>query len=66
MAGVLYVWSLTEFSIAVVSDRKSGIHRAGPTVGRFDATSSIRSSAAGLSNASHNPPSEAKPFWGAK
>jgi hypothetical protein len=51
---------LLEFSSAVASDRKSGIQRS-------DASSSaIRSCAAGLSSASHSPPSEANDFWGAK
>jgi hypothetical protein len=59
-AGVLYVWSLREFSSAVVIDRNSGIHRS------VAASSSTRAIAAGLSSASHSPPSEAKHFWGAK
>jgi hypothetical protein len=59
-AGVLYVWSLRELSSAVASDRNSGIQRSVP------ASSSMRASAAGLRNASHRPPSEAKHFCGAK
>ena len=63
IAGVLYVWSLAEFSSAIASDRKSGIHRF---LGRSVVSTSIRLSAAGESSASHSPPSEAKAFCGAK
>jgi hypothetical protein len=59
-AGVLYVWSLSELSSAVVSDRNSGIQRSVAPI------SAIRSCAAGLVSASHRPPSDAKHFCGAK
>ena len=59
-AGVLYVWSLRELSIAVVRSRKSGIQRPDAAI------CSTRASAAGESTASHSPPSEAKDFCGAK
>ena len=60
MAGVLYVWSLSEFSSAVGSDRNSGTQRPLAPI------SATRSSATGLISASHSPPSEANDFCGAK
>ena len=60
IAGVLYVWSLSEFSSAVGSDRNSGTQRPLAPI------SPTRSSATGLISANHRPPSEAKPFCGAK
>jgi hypothetical protein len=57
---------LRELSSAVDSDRKSGIQRGAPVVGRSASICSIRSIAAGLTTASHRPPSEANPFCGAK
>jgi hypothetical protein len=60
MAGVLSVWSCRELASAVLRLRNSGIHRS------VAATCSMRSIAAGLSSASHSPPSEAKLFCGAK
>jgi len=59
-AGVLYVWSLSELSSAVVSDRNSGTQRP------FAPISATRSSATGLISASQRPPSAAKDFCGAK
>ncbi len=59
-AGVLYVWSFSEFSSAVASERNAGIQRSEAAI------RSIRSCAAGLSNATHSPPSAAKLFCGAK
>ena len=59
-AGVLYVWSLREFSSAVAIERNSGIQRSEAAI------SSTRATAAGLSSASHSPPSAAKLFCGAK
>ncbi len=58
--GVLYVWSLSELSSAVVSDRNSGTQRP------LAPSSATRSSATGLISASQSPPSEAKDFCGAK
>ncbi len=62
-AGVLYVWSLTEFSSAIFSDRNSGIQRP---PGGSAAIDRIRCCAAGLSSANQIPPSDANPFCGAK
>ena len=58
--GVLYVWSLTEFSTATRRDKNSGMYR--PLL----AISPIRSRAAGDSSAIHSPPSAPKTFCGAK
>ena len=60
-AGVLYVWSLGELSIAVARSRDGGIQR--PDLAAISAT---RSSAAGDISAIQSPPSEAKHFCGAK
>src|SRR4029077_19117348 len=60
-AGVLYVWSLREFSSAVASERKAGCQRPSAP-----SSCSIRSIAAGLRIASQRPPSEANAFCGAK
>ena len=59
-AGVLYVWSSTELSTAVLRSRKVGIHR--PEA----AMRSTRSSAAGDIRAIQSPPSPAKHFCGAR
>ena len=59
-AGVLYVCSSRELSIAVTRSRKSGMHRPDALI------SSARASAAGDISASHRPPSEPKHFCGAK
>ncbi len=58
---MLYVWFCREFSSAVDSDSDAGCQRSGAP-----ASASIRSIAAGLSTASHRPPSEPNDFCGAK
>src|SRR6478609_156199 len=60
MAGVLYVWSFEELSIAVGRSKNGGTYRPEPAI------SAARSSAAGEKVASQRPPSEAKDFCGAK
>src|SRR5699024_12372616 len=57
-AGVFRVWFFRELSIALVSERKDGIHREESRPSRC-----ARSSAAGERTLSHRPPSEAKAFW---
>src|ERR1041384_2689151 len=59
-AGVLYVWFLRELSIAVGSEKNSGMWRP------LAWTRSARSTAAGGNTPIHRPPSEAKDFCGAK
>ena len=59
-AGVLYVWFLRELSIAVGSEKNSGMCRPDAWI------RSARSRAAGENAAIHRPPSEAKDFCGAK
>ena len=59
-AGVLYVWSLSELSLAILRSIDAGIQRS-PVAMR-----SMRSMAAGDTAAIHRPPSEARHFCGAK
>jgi hypothetical protein len=59
-AGVLYVCSSREFSMAVTRSRKDGMYRPDSLI------SVARAIAAGDMMAIHSPPSEPKPFCGAK
>ena len=59
-AGVLYVCSSREFSMAVTRSRKAGMYRPDSLI------SEARAIAAGDSRAIHRPPSEPKFFCGAK
>ena len=59
-AGVLYVWSRRELSIAICRSLNAGTHRP------VACTCATRSIAAGDISASHRPPSLAKDFCGAK
>src|SRR6478735_9871331 len=59
-AGVLYVWSRREFSIAVMRSYEAGIQRPEALI------SSARAIAAGDIRANQMPPSDAKHFCGAK
>ncbi|CAM5503980.1 hypothetical protein SMICM304S_12167 [Streptomyces microflavus] len=59
-AGVLYVWFFRELSIAVGSEKNSGMCRPEAWI------RAARSRAAGENTPIHRPPSEAKDFCGAK
>ena len=59
-AGVLYVWSSRALSRAIDRSSEAGVHRPEALI---DPT---RSTAAGERRATHNPPSAAKTFCGAK